>query len=43
MNNAGIHRAKEVQTFVARHERLSVEDLPPYAPDLNLKFMGTSG
>ena len=35
LDNAGIHRAKVVQTFVARHERLSVEYLPPYAPDLN--------
>lgn len=35
LDNAGIHRAKVVQAFVARHERLSMEYLPPYAPELN--------
>ncbi|WP_189010802.1 IS630 family transposase [Deinococcus malanensis] len=35
LDNAGIHRAKAVQAFVAVHERLSLEYLPPYAPELN--------
>ena len=35
LDNASIHRAKAVQTFVAGHERLSLVYLPPYAPELN--------
>jgi putative transposase len=35
LDNAGIHRAKAVQTFVDCHERLSLVYLPPYAPELN--------
>jgi transposase len=29
------HRAKVVRDFVAKHPRLCIEYLPPYAPDLN--------
>ena len=35
LDNAGIHRAKAVQAFVASHERFSLVYLPPYAPELN--------
>lgn len=35
LDNAGIHRAKNVQAFVELHERLSLVFLPPYAPELN--------
>nr|WP_256566049.1 transposase [Deinococcus sp. QL22] len=35
LDNARIHRAKLVQTFVESHERLSLVYLPPYAPELN--------
>ncbi|GGR23731.1 hypothetical protein GCM10008957_39510 [Deinococcus ruber] len=35
LDNAGIHRSKSVQAFVALHERLSLVYLPPYAPELN--------
>ncbi len=35
LDNAGIHKAKAVQAFVATHERLSLVFLPPYAPELN--------
>jgi putative transposase len=35
LDNAGIHRAKAVQAFVACHERFSLVYLPPYAPELN--------
>ncbi|MVN89487.1 IS630 family transposase, partial [Deinococcus sp. HMF7620] len=35
LDNAAIHRAKAVQAFVASHKRLSLEYLPPYAPELN--------
>lgn len=35
LDNAGIHRAKTVQAFVDLHERLSLVELPPYAPDLH--------
>jgi len=35
LNNAGIHRSKAAQTFVALHERLSLGYLPPYTPELN--------
>ena len=34
-DNASIHRAKAVQTFVHENERLSIVYLPPYAPELN--------
>ncbi|MVN88938.1 hypothetical protein GO986_19535 [Deinococcus sp. HMF7620] len=33
LDNASIHRAKVVQAFVARQERLSLVYLPPYAPE----------
>jgi transposase len=29
------HRAKQVETWLAKHRRVVVEWLPPYAPDLN--------
>ncbi|MFD1732840.1 transposase [Deinococcus malanensis] len=35
LDNAGIHQAKAVQTFVACHERLSLVYFPPYAPKLS--------
>lgn len=35
LDNAGIHRSKATQAFVAHHERLSLVFLPPYAPELN--------
>lgn len=35
LDNAGIHRAKAVQAFVAGCDRLSLVYLPPYAPELN--------
>lgn len=35
LDNAGIHRAKAVQVFVASHERFSLVYSPPYAPELN--------
>jgi transposase len=31
----GAHRSKAVAAFVAKHPRLSLELLPPYAPELN--------
>ena len=34
-DNASIHKAKAVQTFVQDNERLSIVYLPPYAPELN--------
>ena len=34
-DNASIHRAKAVQTFVQENERLSLVYLPPYSPELN--------
>lgn len=35
VDNAAIHRAKEVTDFVGKHERLSITYLPPYSPELN--------
>jgi hypothetical protein len=29
------HQSKAVEAFVAKHPRLSIEPLPPYAPELN--------
>lgn len=29
------HRAQRVRAWLARHRRIVVEELPPYAPDLN--------
>jgi putative transposase len=34
-DNAPIHKSRDVQAFVARHPRLTVHRLPPYAPELN--------
>jgi putative transposase len=34
-DNAPIHKSRAVQAFVARHPRLTVHRLPPYAPELN--------
>jgi hypothetical protein len=34
-DNLGAHRSRAVREFVARHPRLSLEYLPPYAPELN--------
>jgi putative transposase len=36
------HRGKQVQSFVAKHPRLHVEFLPPYAPELNPNEYGWS-
>ena len=37
MDNAGYHRARNVESFLAKHaERLEVFWLPPYSPELNL-------
>lgn len=35
LDNAAIHRAKAVSTFVAATERLTLIYLPPYSPELN--------
>ena len=35
LDRARIHRCKPVYTLLERHPRLTVEYLPPYAPDLN--------
>lgn len=35
LDRAMIHRSKAVQAFVQVHGRLSLVDLPPYAPELN--------
>lgn len=35
LDNAGIHKSKAVTAFVAGEARLSLEYLPPYAPELN--------
>ena len=34
-DNAPIHRSKVVKDFIKDNERLHVEELPPYAPELN--------
>lgn len=34
-DNINTHRSKIVKQFIARHRRLHVEPLPPYAPELN--------
>jgi transposase len=31
----GAHRSKEVKEYLASHPEISIEWLPPYAPDLN--------
>ena len=35
LDNAGIHKSKAVTAFVAGEARLSLQYLPPYAPELN--------
>lgn len=35
LDNAGIHKTKAVTAFVAGESRLSLQYLPPYAPELN--------
>lgn len=35
MDNARIHKTKALRAFVEQHPRLTVEYLPPYAPELN--------
>lgn len=34
-DNINSHRSKLIQQYVAKHRRLHVKFLPPYAPDLN--------
>jgi transposase len=34
-DNAPTHRAKVVKDFIRDHKRLHIENLPPYAPELN--------
>lgn len=35
LDNAGIHKTKAVTAFVSGESRLSLQYLPPYAPELN--------
>lgn len=35
MDNARIHKTKALRAFVEQQPRLTVEYLPPYAPELN--------
>ena len=35
MDNARIHKTKALRAFVEQQPRLTIEYLPPYAPDLN--------
>ena len=35
LDNAGIHKTKAVTAFVSGEVRLSLQYLPPYAPELN--------
>lgn len=35
VDRGNIHRANEVKAFLAQHPRVTMEYLPPYAPELN--------
>lgn len=35
LDNARIHHTKALRTFVDQEQRLTVQYLPPYAPELN--------
>jgi hypothetical protein len=34
-DNAGMHKGKEMRSFLSQHPRLQLEAFPPYAPQLN--------
>jgi transposase len=34
-DRARTHKRKETQPYLAAHTEISVEELPPYAPELN--------